>query len=216
MKNDAYYRSGENLNFESSTHEEERLLFAKAKAGDDLAREKIIHNHLLLVASIARRLAKGRLAEDEVISAANFALMKAFHNFDPKFPNRFAAFLKLHVRGEIARLWHDKNLVKKEDFSDGVPITSVPLVESSNEDTTVEDNDHHLFLVKLLKQSIDVLDTREKLIMELMFSETPCTQSDVARRLKLSRERVRQIYDAALEKLKKEMRRKMNEANVNQ
>lgn len=216
MKPDAYYRNGEDLNFIPTTHDEERALFARAKAGDAVAKEKLIHDHLLLVANIARRLSKNRLPEDEVISAANFALMKAFENFDPKFPNRFAAFLKLHVRGEIARLWHDKNIVKKDDFSDGEAITSVPVVESSDEDTGVEDRDHHKFLVALLKQSIDVLDTREKLIMNLMFSENPFSQSDVARQLKLSRERVRQIYDVAMEKLRKEMRRKMNENGVNQ
>lgn len=216
MKPDAYYRNGEDLNFVPSTHDEERALFASAKAGDADAKEKLIHDHLLLVANIARRLSKGRLPEDEVISAANFALVKAFENFKPEFPNRFAAFLKLHVRGEIARLWHDKNIVSKDDFSDGEAITSVPIVENSDEDTSVEDKDHHRFLVTLLKQSLDVLDTREKLIMELMFSETPCSQSDVARRFKLTRERVRQLYDAAMAKLRKEMRRKMNESGVNQ
>lgn len=213
----SYYPKGTNLEFSAVSHEEERALFAKAKAGDDAARERIIHNHLLLVAGIARRLAKGRLPEDEVVSAANFALMKAFHNFNPDFPNRFAAFLKLHVRGEIARLWHDKNIVRKDDFSDGEAIVSVSEMEAEGAtEPDLDEKDHHQFLLKLLEDSKGVLDTRENLIMQLLFCETPCSQSDVARRLKLTRSRVGQIYAAAMEKLRKEMRRKMNENGVNQ
>lgn len=217
MKNDAYYRNGETLTFAPTTHEEERELFRRAKSGDGAATETIIRNHLLLVATIARRLAKGKLPEDEIISAANFALMKAFQNFDPSFPNRFSSFLKLHVRGEIVRLWRGKNIVDKKDtFDDGEPVVSVPLVEDTAEDTTAEDNDHQSFLLKLLSQSKGVLDEREAEIVGLIFNELPLSQADVARKLTLSRERVRQIFDGAMEKLRREMRRQMNENKVNQ
>lgn len=216
MKDSTYYRNGENLAFEPTTHEEERELFRRAKSGDGAATETIVRNHLLLVANIARRLAKGRLPEDDVVSAANFALMKAFQNFDPAFPNRFSAFLKLHVRGEIARLWRGLNIVDKGDFSDGEAVVSVPVVEDTAEDTTAEDTDHRSFLLKLLSQSKGVLDERESEIVTLIFNELPMTQADVARKLGLSRERVRQIFDAAMEKLRREMRRQMNENKVNQ
>lgn len=216
MKTDAYYKNGENLTFAPTTHEEERALFTKAKAGDGAATETIIRNHLLLVANIARKLARGRLPEEDVISAANFALMKAFQNFDPAFPNRFSAFLKLHVRGEIARLWRGLNIVDKGDFSDGEAVVSVPVIEDTAEDTTAEDTDHRSFLLKLLSQSKGVLDERESEIMALIFNELPMTQADVARKLGLSRERVRQVFDEAMEKLRREMRRQMNENKVNQ
>lgn len=210
MKPDSYYKSGEDLTFVPSTHEEEKSLFAKAKAGDDAAKETIIRNHLLLVSSLAKRLARGRLPEDQVVSAANFALMKAYETFNPDFPNRFAAFITLHVRGEIARLWHEQNVVSKSDFSDGEPITSVPLNEESAEETGVEDQGHKDFLLKLSEQAKSVLDAREKEIVNLLFCETPTNQAEVARKLKLSRERVRQVFNGALVKLQKEMRRLMN------
>lgn len=212
FQNDAYYRNGETLTFAPTTHDEERELFRRAKAGDATATETIIRNHLLLVATIARRLAKGKLPEDDIISAANFALMKAFQNFDPTFPNRFSSFLKLHVRGEIARLWRGLNIVD----TDGEAAAFVPIVEDTAEDTTAEDNDHQSFLLKLLSQSKGVLDEREAEIVGLIFNEQPMIQADVARKLSLSRERVRQIFDGAMEKLRREMRRQMNENKVNQ
>lgn len=216
MNSEAYYQNNEDLTFKLSSHDEERALFAKAKAGDEAAKEKIVRDHLLLVATIARKLTKGRLPENEVISAANFALMKAYENFDPKFPNRFSDFLRRYVGGEIARLWHDQNIVSKGDFTDGEPITSVPLNEETADDTAGEDKDHHAFLLKLQRESRCVLDDRENKILDMIYNENPMSQADVARKLRITRERIRQIHDAAILKVGRELRRRMNEHGVNQ
>lgn len=214
MKNDSYYPPGTDLTFVPITHEEEKELFRRAKAGDADAKEKIIRNHLLLVANIARRIARGKLPEDEIISAANFALVKAYEGFDSSYPNRFSAFLKLFVRGEIARLWSNFNIVRKSNFSDGVPVTSVEMTDDAGQEDDAEEKDYQEFLLKLSEQSKSVLDSREREIVDLLYCETPMNQAEVARKLKISRERIRQIYDIALEKLRKELRRLMNEAEV--
>lgn len=216
MKSDSYYKNGEDLSFTPSSHEEERARFIAAKAGDEAAKERIIRDHLLLVADIARKLCKGRLPENEVISAANFALMKAYENFDSSFPNRFSGFLKLHVRGEIARLWHDQNIVNKGDFKDGEPVTAVQLSEETADENPAEDKDHHSFLLKLQQEAKCVLDERERKIVDMIFNENPMSQADVARALKITRERVRQIHDVAIAKLGRELRRRMNEHGINQ
>jgi RNA polymerase sigma factor (sigma-70 family) len=142
--------------------------------------------------------------------------MKAYENFNPDFPNRFSGFLNLHVRGEIARLWHDQNIVNKGDFTDGEAVVSVPLNEETVDENTTEDKDHHNFLLKLLRESTGTLDARELQVLNLIYNENPQSQADVARFLRLSRERVRQIHDAAVAKLGRELRRKMNENGVNQ
>lgn len=214
MKENSYYPPGTDLTFVPVTHEEERELFRRAKAGDAAAKEQIIRNHLLLVANIARRLARGKLPEEDVISAANFALVKALDGFDPARPNRFSAFLKLFVRGEIARLWSNLNIVCKSDYSDGVPVTSVEMTDDVGQEDDADEKDHKDFLLKLSERAKSVLDSREKEIVNLLFCETPMNQADVARELKISRERIRQIYDIALEKLRKELWRLMNENKI--
>lgn len=216
MKSDSYYPPGTDLTFVPVTHDEEKELFRRAKAGDADAKEKILRNHLLLVATIARRIARGKLPEDEIVSAANFALVKAYEGFDSSYPNRFSAFLKLFVRGEIARLWSNLNIVRKSDYSDGVPVTSVEITDDVSEEEDSDEKDHKEFLLRLIEESKSVLDPREKEIVGLLYCETPATQAEVARQLGISRERIRQIYDAALEKLRKETRRLMNIYNVNQ
>jgi RNA polymerase sigma factor (sigma-70 family) len=144
--------------------------------------------------------------------------MKAFENFNPEFPNRFSTFVKLYVRGEIARLWHEQNIVDKGDFSDGEPVVSVSLNESTEDESAAMpgDRDHHSFLLKLLRESAGILDARELRVLTLIYNEDPMSQADVARTLKITRERVRQIHDAAVAKLGRELRRKMNENGVNQ
>lgn len=214
MKNDSYYPPGTDLTFVPVTHDEEKELFRRAKAGDADAKEKIIRNHLLLVANIARRIARGKLPEDEIVSAANFALVKAYEGFDSSFPNRFAAFLKLFVRGEIARLWSNLNIVRKSDFSDEVPVTSVEMTDDVSEEENADEKDHQEFLLKLVEQAKLVLDPREREIVGLLYCEVPASQADVARQLKLSRERVRQVLDGALHKLQKKLRELMNENGI--
>jgi RNA polymerase sigma factor (sigma-70 family) len=214
-----YYRNGEELSYPKISHEDERVLFAKARAGDQSAKDAIIHNHLLFAASLGRSLAKGRLPEDEVVSAANYALMLAFQNFDPRYPNRFAAFIRSHVRGAIARLWSEKNLVSKSDFSDDCPISTCELLEDDIvEQHPVEENDHHKFLLDLLEKTKQVLDERETKIFDLLYCEERNTLSSVGAKLNppLTRERVRQIHDEALNKLRAELRRQMNENGINQ
>lgn len=214
MKNDAYYPPGTDLTFAPTTHEEEKELFRRAKSGDADAKEKIIRNHLLLVANIARRIARGKLPENEIVSAANFALCKAYEGFDSSYPNRFSAFLKLFVRGEIARLWSNLNIVRKSDYSDGVPVTSVEITDDVGEEEDADEKDHNEFLLKLVEQAKLVLDPREKEIVGLLYCEVPASQADVARQLKLSRERVRQLFDGALHKLQKQLRILMNENGI--
>lgn len=211
-----YYRNGSGLEVTPMSHEQEKALFAKARAGDDAAKETIIKNHLMFAASLGRSFSKSRLPDDEVVSAANYALMLAYENFDPRYPNRFAAFIRSHVRGAIARLWSEKNLVNKSDFSDGPVSTCEILEDDIVEEHPVEESEHHAFLLELLEKAKHVLDEREAKIFSLLYSEERHTLASVGAKLSVTRERVRQIHDEALHKLRAELRRQMNDAKINQ
>lgn len=198
------------------SHEEEKALFAKARAGDAAAKETLITNHLGFVASLGRSFAKGLLPEDEVTSASNFALILAFENFNPRYPNRFSAFIRSHVRGAIARLFSERNLINKSDFSDGPVSTCEILEDDIVQDHPLEEDEHHSFLLELLEKAKHVLDEREANIFSMLYSEEKNSLTSVGVKLKLTRERIRQIHDEALEKLRAELRRQMNENNINQ
>lgn len=135
-----YYQNGEDIHFKKITHDEERALFTKAKAGDMEAREFLIRNHLLYVATYGLKRAKGKLRNDEVVSAMNEALMKAIDRFDPNYKNQFARFLTPFLRGAMANLWLSKNLVdlpqeeRKGDDNGPTSMRFVPMHAQENTD----------------------------------------------------------------------------------
>jgi RNA polymerase primary sigma factor len=212
----SYYKPTDDLKFVQPTEEQERALFDAARSGDDTARETIIRTHLLFVAKEGRRWARGMLPDDEVISAANYALMRAYEKFDRTRGKRFCAFLRPFIRGSIANLWRAQNTVgeKQRTFAekpDSVPRTlEAPVVHQE-----VETTDHEEFLAKLLedaKQS--VLTKKERAIIDQHFGENEVELTKIAKQLKLTRERVRQIKNVALGKLEREMKLRMKLAGV--
>lgn len=108
QSNTRYYSADQSIRFEMWTQEEEARIFNEGKAGNEEARNKFIHNHLLFAMMEAGRKSEGRLPRDEMTSAANFAVMKAMQRFDPSLGWRFTTYLRRFIEGEIAALWKSK------------------------------------------------------------------------------------------------------------
>jgi len=118
-----YYPKDTDLRFTMLTREQETDLFTKARAGDADAREFLIKNHLLFAARFARQMVKGKLPDDDVVSAANFAVMRAFDKFDHNLGNRFTSYLKLFIKGEVASLWRNLSTVRGKHPTRTAPIS---------------------------------------------------------------------------------------------
>jgi len=203
------------LKFEKLSPAAERALFDAARSGDESAKESIIRNHLLFAAKEGRRWARGGLPEDEVISAANFALMKAYEAFDYTRGNRFASFLRPFIRGRIAELWraqnvvgeHQRKFVDKEELPAGKLQEPVVYQE-------VESEDHARFLEKIVNEAKQaVLTEKERIVLDQHFGEG-WEMTKIAKQLKLSRERIRQIKVCALRKLNREISLRMRMAGI--
>lgn len=145
----SYYGAGQDIHFRMTTPEEEKALFIKAYAGDEEAKEFVIKNHLLFALMEGQKLVRNRLERDEVISACNYAVMKAYRLFDPEVGVRFTTYLRPFIRGEIANLWRshfnssgvaDPSIANhREDLfssADGL-VTSCQSREMSENGTTV-------------------------------------------------------------------------------
>lgn len=207
-KNSKYYADGEDLRFAPLTAEDERTLFHLSRTtGEeaDKAREFLIRNHLLFAANQARGMVRGRLPEDEVISAANAALIDAFDRFDPEHGNRFTTYLKPFIRSAIAQLWASKNPVKypKGGYPEPPEAPGIPITEETCEHP-VEADDHARFMRAALEKASSVLDDVEKLLLTEIY-ENKKSLSDVARARNLSRQRIQQIHSGAIKKLRESM-----------
>lgn len=202
-----YYPPNTDLSFVKTTPEEERELFRRMRSGDISARDKIIENHLLFVAIEARKLAGGKLPDDEVVSAANLALMEAVtkDKFDASRGNRFTSYLRPFVRGAIKNLWREK-------FNAPLPLpdedaeTPLGLAREAENATvpTFEEEEFQKHLLAALEKSKEVLLPRERRLLREMY-ERGKSMAEVGRKLNLSRERIRQIHEVAIAKLRHAM-----------
>ena len=236
---DAYYPADTNLRYQDIPHERERKLFVAAKAGDVAAREFLIRNHLLFALNQGRRWSAGKLPENEVASAANYALMTAIDRFDPARENRFTSYLRLIIRREMVALWHSKNIVDRPKFSvpgegNAVPMNFAGDSERSNHrdsetspeakgelpteptsvDHPVEEEDHRRFVLSLLERSKSCLTDREREVLERHFGEQQETLDSIGKGWNLTRARISKIKLDALAKLRQTLTRELDAAGV--
>lgn len=217
-----YYRANENLRFKLTTPEEEKKLFVAAKKGDAKAREFLIHNHLLFAARFARRQNRGRLPDDEVVSAVNAALMNAIDRFDPERGNRFTRYLMPFLKGAIAGLWKSKNTVTPSSHSDKFPGFT-PYTEEEPEDRTtspmpvkvqrqiselapstdelVMEQEELTLNLEMLRNCRAKLTPAEKTLLRLIYQDK-VSMADIARQRKVSRQAIHAAHGQIVAKLR--------------
>lgn len=208
-----YYPPTTDLRFTPPTPDEERDLFEKMKtartqAARNAARDTIVRNHLLFVAGVARQAANGRFSDDEVVSAANEALMLAVTSgkFDHTRGNRFTSYLRPFIKGAISRLHKDTSKYVSLPENPEAPVPgALPSVETETEHGA-EEADFSDFVSRALEVAREKLTGQEQEVI-LCSYEQGMNHAQIGRRMKLTRERIRQIHEAALEKLKRHLGR---------
>lgn len=206
-----YYPKDLNIRFTMLTREQETELFTKARSGDNDSREFLIRNHLLFAAREARRLTKGKLPDNDVVSAANIALMKAFERFDHTLGNRFTSYLKPFIRGEVAALWKSLSTVSVPPGQKPEPsfdyVTKPPPVATEDPHAELERNEHWGHLQEVLEQCKSALLPKERELLTMIYTEG-LNYAEVARKLGISRQAISVKHRDALAKLKVAFKRR--------
>ena len=94
--------------------DEERELFARKKAGDRGARDKIIEHNLRLVSHIIRKYYASFENPDELLSIGSVGLIKAVDSFKADFGTRFATYGAICVQNEILMYFRSLKKVTNE------------------------------------------------------------------------------------------------------
>lgn len=91
------------------TAEEEKDLAAKAHAGDEEARERLINSNLRLVVSVAKQYKTNRLSLNDLIQEGNLGLIKAVDKYDEKRGWRFSTCAVNWIKSAITKAIIDKS-----------------------------------------------------------------------------------------------------------
>lgn len=207
------------------SEEEERRLSARIKAGDQRAVNKLIEANLRFVVAIARQYQGKGLAIDDLVSEGNIGLMKAAGKYDATRGLRFVNYAVVFVRRQIElALKKETGEQRVENRKDGQSRSvDAPLGSKTNVsllsvlvDANAPQADERTInsaVEKAVEYALRSLDEREGRVVNAYFGieQDHLTMQEIADDMGLKRERVRQIRDRAIRRLRKAYRSRLNE-----
>ena len=215
------------------TNDEERQLSERIAKGDDRALSKLIEANLKFVVTVARQY-KGRgVAMEDLVSEGNIGLMKAAAKFDASKGVRFVNYAVVHIRQAIEKAIDQQGglyQIPKDVKQDLVRQQSIPLSVDAplghrtnmsllsvlvNKDAPLADERVHSEAIEdAIEYALGTLNERERRVVNAFFGidQEHETMADIAEDMELKRERVRQIRDISVRKLRKAYRNKLKSA----
>ncbi len=196
--------------------EEERECFKRVAEGDNEAREKLINHNLRLVAHITKKYYCERDERDDLVSIGTVGLIKAVSAYNVEKNIRFSTYASRCIENEILMYFRGIRREKPtlffgdtiESGGDGDSLTIGDVLADDGD--IVESLEHTADLRALLRAVDGVLEGREREIIILRYGiggRRPLTQSETAKRMRISRSYVSRIEKKALERLKHELER---------
>jgi len=204
--------------FKPLTKSMERTLIRKCKKGDVAAKNKLLEANLKFVFDIAKHYTGRGLSISELISDGNMGLIKAIDKFDEKRDIKFISYAVWWIRQSIMESIKKKNIM---NFVELAPDETIDTNFDDVDDIEFEENqsdfsnDGELEREERASEQIDIvssiiskLNDRERDIIETYYglnNKEELTLSEIGEKYNLSIERVRQIRNKSLKKLRSEL-----------
>ena len=212
------------------TNEEERQLAERIAKGDSRALSKLVEANLKFVVTVARQYKGKGVAMEDLVSEGNIGLMKAAAKFDASKGVRFVNYAVVHIRQAIEKAIDQQGglyQVPKDVKQDLARQQSIPLSVDAplghrtnmsllsvlvNKDAPLADERVHSEAIEdAIEYALGTLDDRERRVVNAFFGidQEHETMAEIAEDMDLKRERVRQIRDKSVRKLRKAYRNKL-------
>ena len=213
------------------TDEQERQLSERIKQGDQHAISRLVEANLRFVVKIAALYRGQGLQLDDLVGEGNIGMMAAAAKFDASRGTRFVNYAAPYVRRQIERAIEEQNGVYKIPREAG--RQTQPGSQALSVDAPLGSRSNMSLLSVLVNQDSPQADERvycsaiENAIEFALLSLTPResqvvnrffgidreheTMAEIAEDMGLARERVRQIRNRAIRRLRKNYRRKLTE-----
>ena len=208
-----YYR--EIRKYQPLTQEQEQQLTTLVKQGDKQARKTLIEHNLRLVTHIAQEYYHPQIELLDLIQEGNIGLIEAVDRFDPELGYNFSTFAVWWIRKMILLyLGKDEDKVSLD----------LPIIETTGEivhlgDTIIDEENQiggqsceqqgarleHEQSMQQMRERMAKLPMREKEVLMMLYGiglKRALSLQEVARLLDITPERVGQIRDQALRRLK--------------
>ena len=205
--------------------EEEVELAQRIRKGDPVALDKLTRANLRFVVSVAKQYQNQGLSLPDLINEGNLGLIKAAEKFDETRGFKFISYAVWWIRQSILQALADERAwmieVPRDKSADTLRVSGrhvsvdAPFVEGEdnslldvlpNDDSPSADKGLvNESLSTEIERALQILTPREREIIKSFFGIgcQEMTLEEIGERLDLTRERVRQIKEKAIRKLKK-------------
>lgn len=211
----ASYYFNEIGKYKPLSREEEYSLWERYKKQNDIgARDKLIKSNLKFVANIAKSYQGMGLSYADLIAEGNCGLMKAIDKFDYKRGYKTISYSVWWIRQTIMEALSQRAEINGETLPDDSDkeVEEESLLNSDKPDIGDEYTDKSYYkaisdgeMKGMVSFLMDVLSDREKNIISKYFgieSKKEMTLEEIGKEMGLTKERVRQIKESAMKKLR--------------
>jgi len=168
----------------------------------DEVRNQIIKSNLRLVVSIARKFSSPNTTFEELVSEGNTILINAVEKFDYSRGFRFSTYVTHSVQRHFYRHLHQNRDRKVKELVASTEILQESVAQESNSSEVIDTRKADLILNNMDR----CLDEREQFIVRERFGFGPSrstrTYQSLSDDLGICKERVRQVFNASVEKLR--------------
>lgn len=200
------------------TTDEERQLSERIHQGDQRALNKLVGANLRFVVSVARQYKGQGVEMEDLVSEGNMGLMKAAAKFDASKGVRFVNYAVVQIRQQIEKAIEQQTRQQSMPLSVDAPLghrTNMSLLSvlvNSNA-PMADERIHSEAIEEAVEFALGSLDKREAQVVNAFFgiNQEHETMAEIAEDMELKRERVRQIRDKAVRKLRKAYKQRLKE-----